>query len=98
MPSGLYPGNCAAEDVAEAPALSARQLDVLVLLAQGHENHAIARRLYLSDETVRTHVKAILARLGARNRTHAVGIAYRRGLLTTVLYGQPSAAAKSLPS
>lgn len=65
-----------------APAqLSRREYQVLELIAEGLENAAIAKVLFLSVETVRTHVKGILRKLNARDRTHAVTIAFRGGLL-----------------
>jgi DNA-binding NarL/FixJ family response regulator len=62
--------------------LSRRELEVLELIADGLENQAIADRLYVSVETVRTHVKSILRKLSSRDRTHAVAIAFRSGVLT----------------
>jgi DNA-binding NarL/FixJ family response regulator len=61
--------------------LSRRELEVLELIADGLENQAIADRLYVSVETVRTHVKSILRKLSSRDRTHAVAIAFRSGVL-----------------
>ncbi|WP_298180388.1 response regulator transcription factor [Saccharomonospora sp.] len=63
--------------------LSRREYQVLQLIADGLENAAVADKLYLSVETVRTHVKSILRKLGARDRTHAVSKAFRSGLLLT---------------
>jgi DNA-binding NarL/FixJ family response regulator len=64
--------------------LSRREYQVLQLVAEGLENSAIAKILFLSVETVRTHVKSILRKLSARDRTHAVTIAFRGGILVTV--------------
>lgn len=61
--------------------LTQRELDVLKLLAGGGTNKDIARRLTMTEETVKTHVKAILAKLDAISRTDAVAIAARRGLI-----------------
>ena len=61
--------------------LSARELAVLELLAAGHSNKAIGSRLSINEETVKGHVKNILAKLGARDRTHAATMAFRRGIL-----------------
>jgi DNA-binding NarL/FixJ family response regulator len=61
--------------------LSRREYQVLQLVAEGLENSAIAKILFLSVETVRTHVKSILRKLTARDRTHAVTIAFRGGIL-----------------
>lgn len=63
------------------PALTRRQRQILQLLADGHSTARAARALDLSGETVRTHTKAILARLGARDRAHAVALAMRAGLI-----------------
>lgn len=62
-------------------AITKRQTETLQLLADGHSTEETARRLHLSAETVRTHTKATLQRLGARDRAHAVAIALRNGLI-----------------
>ena len=67
-------------DVAAEP-LTARELDVLELLAEGLPNKAIAARLGISDQTVKFHVAAICGKLGAANRTDAVRLAIRRGII-----------------
>jgi DNA-binding NarL/FixJ family response regulator len=61
--------------------LTRRQRQILQLLADGESTTVAARRLDLSEETVKTHTKNTLARLGARNRTHAVAIAVRECLI-----------------
>jgi DNA-binding NarL/FixJ family response regulator len=61
--------------------LSARELDVLRLLADGWNNKAIAARLVLSEGTVKNYVSAILDKLHAANRTHATHIARKQGLI-----------------
>ncbi len=61
--------------------LTKRQREILQLLANGGSTSAAARELGLSEETVKTHTKNALARLGARNRTHAVAIALRESLV-----------------
>ena len=61
--------------------LTRRQREILQLLADGGSTAAAARELGLSEETVKTHTKNVLARLGARNRTHAVAIALRECLI-----------------
>jgi DNA-binding NarL/FixJ family response regulator len=63
-------------------ALSAREVEVLRLIASGNSNLATARALSISEETVKSHMKSIIAKLNARDRTHAVMIAVRRGILT----------------
>ena len=61
--------------------LTRRQRQILQLIADGHSTSVAAKRLGLSTETVRTHTKAVLARLGARDRAHAVAIALRSTLI-----------------
>jgi NarL family two-component system response regulator LiaR len=61
--------------------LTRRQREILQLLANGESTTAASRELGLSEETVKTHTKNALARLGARNRTHAVSIALREALI-----------------
>jgi two-component system, NarL family, response regulator len=61
--------------------LTRRQREILQLLANGGSTSAAARDLGLSEETVKTHTKNVLGRLGARNRTHAVAIALRECLI-----------------
>ena len=65
--------------------LSARETEILDLVAQGKGNAVIARELYLSDKTVRNHVSNILTKIGAANRTEAIHMARHGGL------GQPTA-------
>jgi len=62
-------------------ALTARERQVLELLAEGLPNKAIAKRLEISDQTVKFHVASIGSKLGAANRTDAVRRAVRRGLI-----------------
>jgi len=66
----------------DAEALTAREIQVLELLAEGLSNKGIGRRLDISDQTVKFHVAAITGKLGAANRTEAVRRAVRRGLIT----------------
>ena len=60
---------------------SARELDVLRLIRDGHRNKQIADRLGIAETTVNFHIKNLVDKLGANDRTHAVTIAVRRGLL-----------------
>jgi DNA-binding NarL/FixJ family response regulator len=60
--------------------LTPREIDVLRLIAGGNANKEIAAELSLTEETVKGHVKNILARLGAKDRTHAVTIGLKRGI------------------
>jgi DNA-binding NarL/FixJ family response regulator len=61
--------------------LSHREIDVLVAIASGKSNKTVARTLGIGEETVKMHVKAILAKLGANDRTHAVTLALKRGII-----------------
>jgi len=61
--------------------LTRRQRQILQLLANGESTTVAARELGLSEETIKTHTKNTLARLAARNRTHAVAIALRESLI-----------------
>ena len=61
--------------------LSARQREILQMLADGMQTDAVAQKLGLSTETVRTHTKRILAKLDASTRTQAVAIGIRHGLI-----------------
>lgn len=65
----------------DAAGLSARQQEILQLIAEGATNEEIALRLYLSRHTVKQHTSALYRKLGARNRTHAVQAARCRGLI-----------------
>jgi DNA-binding NarL/FixJ family response regulator len=62
-------------------ALTERELQVLRQIAAGNANKQIATQLGISDETVKGHVKNILAKLGANDRTHAAMIALKRGII-----------------
>ena len=74
LPTGAPSGRLAA--------LTERELDVLTRLARGLSNAEIAAELYLSAATIKTHVARILAKLGVRDRVHAVITAYETGLIT----------------
>jgi DNA-binding NarL/FixJ family response regulator len=62
-------------------ALSARELEVLQLAADGHGGPAIADRLFVSSATVKTHFAHIYAKLGVTDRAAAVAVALRHGLI-----------------
>jgi DNA-binding NarL/FixJ family response regulator len=66
---------------AKGRGLTKRQRQILQLIADGHSTSIAAESLGLSAETVRTHTKAVLARLGARDRAHAVAIGFRTSLI-----------------
>ncbi|MBO0607984.1 response regulator [Myceligenerans salitolerans] len=61
--------------------LSARELEVLALVADGASNRDAARRLFISEASIKTHLLHVYDKLGVRDRAAAVGEAYRRGLL-----------------
>ncbi len=64
------------------PSLTQREREVLRLLADGHSNEEIGKRLFISPETVRTHVRKAMAKLEADTRTQAVAIALRQSLIS----------------
>jgi DNA-binding NarL/FixJ family response regulator len=76
-PSPHEPGGL--DETAEE--LTPRELEVLVLIAEGLSNRAIAARLGIRESTVKDHVLSMLDKLGAQSRTEAVTIALRRGLI-----------------
>jgi DNA-binding NarL/FixJ family response regulator len=61
--------------------VSDRELEVLRLVAAGHTNRGVAKALFISEATVKTHLLHLYDKLGARDRASAVAIAYERGLL-----------------
>jgi DNA-binding CsgD family transcriptional regulator len=61
--------------------LTAREIDVLSLAATGHSNKRIGVKLSINEDTVKGHMTSILAKIGARDRTHAVTLALRRGII-----------------
>jgi len=61
--------------------LTSREIDVLRLIASGNANKVIADQLAITEETVKSHVTNILSKLGANDRTHAVTIALKRGII-----------------
>jgi DNA-binding NarL/FixJ family response regulator len=60
---------------------TAREIEVLQLISDGLVNREIGQRLFLSEETVKSHVRHLLAKLQARSRAHAVAVGFRRGLI-----------------
>jgi len=84
--AGLPAANKASEDAATkvpgpGPRLSQREVDVLRLVVDGLSNQAIAEKLYLSVETVKTHMRRIMEKLAVSDRTQAAVKAMREGLL-----------------
>ena len=61
--------------------LSARELEVLALVAAGNRNRDIGEQLYIAEETVKVHLRRILEKVGAKDRTEAVAIGVRRGII-----------------
>jgi DNA-binding NarL/FixJ family response regulator len=61
--------------------LTSREIDVLRLIAAGNANKIVADKLSITEETVKGHVKSILSKLGANDRTHAVTIGLKRGII-----------------
>ena len=61
---------------------TAREIEVLQLISDGLVNREIGQRLFLSEETVKSHVRHLLAKLQARSRAHAVAIGFRRSLIS----------------
>ena len=74
-------GSTPVREPASSDALTAREAEILALVAEGRSNGEIGRQLFISPKTVSVHVSHILAKLGAAGRTEAAAIARRRGLL-----------------
>lgn len=70
-----------AERAMKGPALSAREIEVLQLIASGKSNKEIAALLFISEGTVKTHVLSIHEKLGVSGRTESVVMAIKRGIL-----------------
>ena len=73
------PPRIAAPAFEQAP--TAREIEVLQLVSDGLVNREIGDRLFLSEETVKSHVRHLLAKLQARSRAHAVAVGFRRSLI-----------------
>ena len=82
LAGGSYLDPALAKNPSRGGALTQRELDVLELLAEGLQHEEIGRRLGISSETVRTHLRKASDRLGASTRTQAVATALRLGLIT----------------
>jgi DNA-binding NarL/FixJ family response regulator len=78
------PPEIAAElaDHATDDELTPRQVDILRLVAGGNANKQIAHQLSISEQTVKSHITAIMSKLGANDRTHAVAIGLKRGIIS----------------
>jgi DNA-binding NarL/FixJ family response regulator len=77
----LGSGTAELRDVSALEVLTEREREVLLLIAQGLSNTEIARKLFLSEATVKTHVGRVLAKLDLRDRVQAVVLAYETGLV-----------------
>jgi DNA-binding NarL/FixJ family response regulator len=75
------PAPAAAPETPRAVTLTARELEILALVAEGRSNGEIGKQLFISTKTVSVHVSNILGKLGAAGRTEAAAIARRDGLL-----------------
>lgn len=71
----------AAEESTALESLTDRERDVFLAIGRGLTNAEIAQTLYVGESTVKTHVGRVLAKLGARDRIHAVILAHRHGLV-----------------
>ena len=69
-----------AEHLSEG-SLTGREIEVLKHVAEGNRNRDIAQRLFITEETVKVHIKHIMEKLGASDRTQAIAIAIRRGII-----------------
>ena len=65
----------------QRPVLTEREIQVLELIAQGHQNKEIAHALNIAEETAKIHVKHIFNKLNVQNRTQAVAVAIHDGLI-----------------
>lgn len=75
--------NSNADDRAALELLTGREQEVLRLVALGRSNAELASELVIAESTAKTHLKRIMAKIGARDRAQAVVVAYRSGLVTT---------------
>jgi DNA-binding CsgD family transcriptional regulator len=69
------------DSVAPAQGLTAREVQVLMGMAEGKGNDEIGLVLHLSGDTIKSHARTLYRKLGAKDRAHAVAIAYQRGIL-----------------
>jgi DNA-binding NarL/FixJ family response regulator len=77
--AAVIPFTAPLRELEQEPTL--REIEVLQLISEGLVNREIGQRLFLSEETVKSHVRHLLAKLQARSRAHAVAIGFRRGLI-----------------
>jgi len=69
-----------AEHISDEP-LTSREIEVLSQIAEGNRNRDIGEKLFITEETIKVHIKNIMGKLGASDRTQAVAIAIRRGII-----------------
>ena len=77
--AGVIPLSAPVQQLEQEPTM--REIEVLQLVSDGLVNREIGERLFLSEETVKSHVRHLLAKLQARSRAHAVAVGFRRGLI-----------------
>ena len=77
--AGVIPLSAPVQQLEQEPTM--REVEVLQLVSDGLVNREIGERLFLSEETVKSHVRHLLAKLQARSRAHAVAVGFRRGLI-----------------
>jgi DNA-binding NarL/FixJ family response regulator len=77
------PAAAPAEEPEDPFGLTARERDVLALVAAGATNREIGERLHMAEKTASVHVSRILAKLNVRSRTEAAAVAHRQGMVTT---------------
>ena len=75
----VIPFNGPLQQLEQEPTM--REIEVLQLVSDGLVNREIGERLFLSEETVKSHVRHLLAKLQSRSRAHAVAVGFRRGLI-----------------
>jgi DNA-binding NarL/FixJ family response regulator len=75
----VIPFTAPVQELGQEP--TAREIEVLQLISDGLVNREIGVRLFLSEETVKSHVRHLLAKLQARSRAHAVAVGFRRGII-----------------
>ena len=78
--ANVLPFSAPLRELEQEPTL--REIEVLQLVSDGLVNREIGQRLFLSEETVKSHVRHLLAKLHARSRAHAVAVGFRRGLIS----------------
>lgn len=76
----VIPFNGPLRELGQEPTM--REVEVLQLISDGLVNREIGVRLFLSEETVKSHVRHLLAKLQARSRAHAVAVGFRRGIIS----------------